>query len=128
MRTMCNSRWFVPLFAVFLGGLVFAAQAIGGHPGAGLASFGILTATGALVLFGGRSETIRGLRGDMRDERFQRIDIHATAFAGTVVIFAIIAGFLVELARGHNGNPFTWLAAIAGVAYLAAVITMRLRG
>jgi hypothetical protein len=41
----------------------------------------------------------------MRDERFQRIDIHATAFAGTVVIVAIIAGFLVEVARGHNGNP-----------------------
>jgi hypothetical protein len=128
MRTMCRSRWFLPLFAVFLGALMFAAQAIGGDPGSGLVSFGVLVLTGALVLFGGRSETIRGLRGDMRDERFQRIDIHATAFAGTVVIVAIIAGFLVEVARGHNGNPFTWLGAIAGVAYLAAVITMRVRG
>ena len=87
MRTMCKSRWFMPLFALFLGGLMFAAQAIGGHPGAGLVSF-----------------------------------------AGTVVIVAIIAGFLVEVARGHNGNPFTWLGAVAGVAYLAAVIAMRLRG
>jgi hypothetical protein len=86
---------------------MFAAQAIGGHPGAGLVSFAVLAFTGALVLFGGRSETIRGLRGDMRDERFQRIDIHATAIAGTVVITAIIAGFLVEVARGHNSNPFT---------------------
>ena len=128
MRTMCKSRWFMPLFALFLGGLMFAAQAIGGHPGAGLVSFAVLAFTGALVLFGGRSETIRGLRGDMRDERFQRIDIHATAFAGTVVITAIIAGFLVEVARGHDGNPFTWLGAIAGITYLAAVITMRVRG
>ena len=63
MRTMCRSRWFLPAFAVFLGGLVFAAQAIGGHPGSGAVSFGILAFTGALVLFGGRSETIRGLRG-----------------------------------------------------------------
>jgi hypothetical protein len=128
MRTMCRSRWFLPLFAVFLGALLFGAQAIGGHPGAGLVSFAILALTGALVLFGGRSETIRGLRGDMRDERFQRIDIHATAFAGTVVITAIIAGFLVEMARGHNGNPYTWLGAVAGVSYLAAVVFMRLRG
>ncbi|MGN6868953.1 MAG: hypothetical protein ACTHMY_11190 [Solirubrobacteraceae bacterium] len=125
---MCRSRWFLPLFAVFLGGLMFSAQAIGGHPGDGLVSFGVLALTGALVLFGGRSETIRGLRGDMRDERFQRIDIHATAFAGTVTIVAIITGFLVEVARGHDGNPFTWLGAIAGVSYLAAVIVMRVRG
>jgi hypothetical protein len=125
---MCSSRWFLPVFAVFLGGLMFAAQAIGGHPGAGLVSFAVLALTGALVLFGGRSETIRGLRGDMRDERFQRIDIHASAFAGTVVILAIIAGFLVEVARGHNGNPFTWLGAVGGVSYLAAVILMRVRG
>ncbi|HSC01858.1 MAG TPA: hypothetical protein VLC49_01020 [Solirubrobacteraceae bacterium] len=128
MRTMCKARWFLPLFALFLGGAMFAAQAIGGHPGAGLVSFGVMALTGALVLFGGRSETIRGLRGDMRDERFQRIDIHATAFAGTVTITAVIVGFLVEVARGHDGNPFTWLGAVAGVAYLAAVITMRVRG
>jgi hypothetical protein len=125
---MCRSRWFLPAFAVFLGALVFGAQAIGGHPGSGLASFAILAFTGGVVLFGGRSETIRGLRGDMRDERFQRIDIHATAFAGTAVITAVIVAFLVEMARGHDGNPFTWLGAIGGVSYLAAVIFMRIRG
>lgn len=128
MRTMCRSRWFLPLFALALGAAMFGAQAIGGHPGAGLVSFAVLALTGALVLFGGRSETIRGLRGDARDERFQRIDIHATAFAGTVVIATIIVGFLVEVAHGRDGNPFTWLGAIAGVSYLAAVIAMRLRG
>jgi hypothetical protein len=125
---MCKSRWFLPAFAVFLGALVFGAQAIGGHPGSGLVSFAILAFTGGVVLFGGRSETIRGLRGDMRDERFQRIDIHATAFAGTAVITAIIVAVLVELARGHDGNPYGWLGAIGGLSYLAAVIFMRLRG
>jgi drug/metabolite transporter (DMT)-like permease len=124
---MCRSRWFLPLFALGMGGVLFGAQAIGGHPGSGLASLGIMAFAGAVFLFGGRSETIRGLRGDGRDERFQRIDIHATAFSGTVVIVAVIVGFVVELARGHNGNPFTWLGAIGGVAYLAAVIAMRLR-
>jgi drug/metabolite transporter (DMT)-like permease len=128
MRTMCRSRWFLPLFALALGGVVFGAQAIGGDPGSGLVSLGIMAFAGAVFLFGGRSETIRGLRGDGRDERFQRIDIHATAFAGTVVITGVIVGFIVELAHGRDGNPFTWLGALGGIAYIAAIVAMRLRG
>ena len=128
MRAVCRSKWFLPLFALALGGVVFGAQAIGGHPGSGLVSFGILAFTGAIFLFGGRSETIRGLRGDGRDERFQRIDIHATAFAGLVVIVAIIVAFIVELAHGRDGNPYTWLGALGGLAYLVALVVMRLRG
>lgn len=128
MKTMCRSRWFVPVVALALGGAMFAASAIGGHPGAGLLSFGVMAVAGAVVLLGGRSETIRVIRGDMRDERFQRIDIHAVAFAGFLVIVAIIVGFLVEIAHGRSGNPYTWLGAIAGVSYIAAVITGRIRG
>jgi hypothetical protein len=128
MRTICRSRWFLPLFALALGGVVFGAQAIGGNPGSGLISWGILAFTGAVFLLGGRSETIRGLRGDGRDERFQRIDIHATAFAGIVIITAIIVAFIVELAKGQDGTPYSWLGALGGLAYIAAIVVMRLRG
>ena len=123
-----RSRWFLPLFAVALGVVVFVAQWIGGDPGSGLVSFAIVAGFGLLVLLGGRSETIRGLRGDGRDERFRQIDIHATAIAGLAVILAVIIAFVVELARGHNGEPYTWLGAIGGLAYIAAVIAMRIRG
>lgn len=125
---MAKSKWFVPLFAVALGIVVLVAQWVGGNPLSGLGSLAIMTAFGALLLFGGRSETIRGLRGDGRDERFRRIDIHATAIAGLAVIGAIIVAFVVELARGHNGSPYAWLGAIAGLAYLIAIIVFRLRG
>jgi hypothetical protein len=94
----------------------------------GLESLAIMTAFGALLLFGGRSETIRGLRGDGRDERFRQIDIHATALAGLAVISAVIIAFIVELARGHNGNPYSWLGAIGGITYLAAIVVFRIRG
>ena len=90
-------------------------------------SFGILAAFGAVILFGGRSETIRGLRGDGRDERFHRMDVDATAFAGGVVIVAILVAFVVSLAQGHDGNPYTWLAAVGGVAYLGAIVALRVR-
>jgi hypothetical protein len=125
---IARSKWFVPLFAVALGVVMFAAQWIGGNPLSGLGSLAIMTAFGALILFGGRSETIRGLRGDGRDERFRQIDIHATAIAGLAVITAIVVAFVVELARGHSGSPYGWLGAVAGLAYLIAVIVLRLRG
>ena len=86
-----------------------------------------MTAFGALILVGGRSETIRGLR-DGRDERFRQIDIHATALAGLAVIIAIIVAFVVELAKGHSGAPYGWLGATAGLTYLIAIIVFRIRG
>ena len=123
-----KTKWFMPLFAVVLGAIVFVAQWIGGDPHSGLVSFAILAGVGLLVFLGGRSETIRGLRGDGRDERFRRIDIHATALAGMAVIYAVIVAFLVEVARGHSGEPYSWLGAIGGITYIAAVIIFRIRG
>ena len=123
-----KTKWFMPLFAVVLGAIVFVAQWIGGDPHSGLVSFAILAGAGFLVLLGGRSETIRGLRGDGRDERFRRIDIHASALAGLAVIYAVIVAFLVEVARGHSGEPYSWLGAIGGITYIAAVIIFRIRG
>ncbi len=125
---MSKSKWFLPLFAVGLGFAMLAAMWIGGDPDTGLFSLGVMVAFGALILFGGRSETIRGLRGDGRDERFRQIDVVATALAGLAVITAIIVAFLVEVSRGHDGSPYSWLGAIGGVAYLVAIAVLRLRG
>ena len=123
-----RSKWFLPLFAVALGFAMLAVEWIGGSPSGGLIALGIMTAFGLLVLLGGHSETIRGLCGDGRDERFRQIDVAATAIAGLVVIAAIIVAFMVEVARGHDGSPYTWLGAIAGLAYLVAVVVLRVRG
>jgi drug/metabolite transporter (DMT)-like permease len=125
---LTRSKWFLPTFALALGVIMFVAQWIGGDASSGLVSLGIMAAFGALVLLGGRSETVRGLRGDGRDERFRQIDIHATAVAGLAVILAIIIAFIVELARGHSGAPYSWLGAIGGVSYLVAVAIFRMRG
>jgi len=67
---MSRSKWFQPAFAV-----------------------GLMVGFGALILLGGRSETVRGLRGDGRDERFKHIDLAATAFAGIVLITVSSARF-----------------------------------
>jgi hypothetical protein len=128
MSKMCRSKWTFPLFATALGLVMFGAQWIGGHPQAGLGSLGIMVAFGALVLLGGRSETIRGLRGDGRDERFRQLDLQATALSGLAVLATIIVAFIVEIARGHTGMPYVWLGAIGGIVYLGAIVALRLRG
>ena len=62
-----------------------------------------------------------------RDERWAMIDIHATALSGLVLILAVIGGWLYEIANGRSGNPFGWLAAVAGVSYIVAVAFLRWR-
>ena len=106
MTKGCNggitrSKWFLPAFSLVLG---------------------------LIVLLAGRSETVRGLRGDGRDERFAQIDLQATALSGLAVIVALIVAWLVATARGQSGSPYGWLLAIAGLTYLLAVAWFRWRG
>jgi hypothetical protein len=125
---MTRSKWFLPLLSVGFGAIVLVAEWIGGHPGSGLVSLATGVALGGLVLLGGRSETIRGLRGDGRDERFRKIDIHATAVAGLAVLVTTITASIVQLARGHQPGPYGWITAIGCGSYIAAVVVFRVRG
>ncbi len=123
-----RSKWFFPAYAVGLGLVVCGAEALGGHLVRGVESLAIMAVFGLLVLIGGRSETVRGLRGDGRDERFAMIDLRATAIAGSALVVAVLVAWLVELARGRDGSPYTWLAGVGGAAYVAAVAFLRWRG
>jgi hypothetical protein len=124
-----RSKWFMPAFIAALGVVILAASWIGGHPAAGAFSLAIMVAFGLFVLLAGsRSETIRGLRGDGRDERFAMIDLRATALSGLALLIAVIVSWLVEIARGHSGSPFDWLCAIAGISYVLAVAVLRWSG
>ena len=126
-RHFWRSKWWMPGFSLFLGALILGAFWIGGDPWEGLWGFLVMAALGALFLFGSRSETLRGLGGPGRDERWAMIDLSATAFAGFVLIGAIIGMWLYEIANGRDGNPYALLGAVAGVAYIAAVVWGRFR-
>jgi len=123
-----RSKWFLPAFALVLGLVMLAVSWLGGSPGQGVISLAVLAAFGLIILLAGRSETVRGLRGDGRDERFAQIDLQATAVAGLAVIVALIVAWLVATARGQSGNPYDWLLAIGGLAYALAVAYFRWRG
>jgi hypothetical protein len=122
-----RSKWFLPAFSLVLGLVMLAASWLGGHPAEGAISLAVLAAFGLFFLLAGRSETIRGLRGDGRDERFAQIDLQATAVAGLAVLVALIVAWLVATARGQSGSPYDWLLAISGLAYALAVAYFRWR-
>lgn len=121
------SKWLQPALSLALGAGLWVAAWAGGNPGAGAYMFAVMAIFGAVLLLGGRSESVRGMRGDGRDERWAIIDTRATALAGLAVITAIIVGFFVEIAHGRSGAPYTWLGAIAGITYLAGIVIGRWR-
>ena len=128
MTQLHRSKWLMPLFSLGLGAICLAAFWIGGDLHQGLIALALLGAFGLVFLIGGRSELIRGLRGDGKDEYWARLDRHATTISGLAVITAIIVMCLWEWAHGRNGSPYAQLGAIGGIAYIAAVGLLRWRG
>jgi hypothetical protein len=122
-----KTRWFLPAFSLFLGLVCLVAFWLGGHPRDGVQALVLMAVVGLVFLLGGRSDTIRGLRGDGRDERFAQIDLRATAFSGLVLITAVLVMCFWEWGHGRSGSPYSQLGAIAGLAYIAGVIVARLR-
>ena len=127
MHNVFRSRWWMPAFSVALGVAILVAGWAGGDLAFGLFGLGLMTVFGAMFLFGGRSETLSGLGGPGRDERWQAIDLRATAGAGLVLICVVIGAWLWEIGNGRDGSPYTQLGAIAGVSYVVAVAIVRWR-
>lgn len=127
-KSITSSRWWMPLFSLGLGAIMFAAFAIGGSPGDGVFAFGVMAVLAAVFAFGSpRSETLGGLGGPGRDERWAMIDLRASAAAGLVLILTVIGAWLYEIANGEDGSPYSQLGAIAGIAYIVAVAVLRRR-
>ena len=124
-----TGKWAVTVTGLAIGGAMFAASAAGGDAGLGLVMLAIMVGYVALVLvFGGRSETVAILRGEPADERLAAFNLTATAMAGLAAMLAALAGFLWEIAHGRDGMSFAIVDAAAGIAYLASLAWLRLRG
>ncbi|HEY0280705.1 MAG TPA: hypothetical protein VGC32_20765 [Solirubrobacterales bacterium] len=116
-----RGRWVGSISFAVCGLVVVAAELIGGaSPGLVIFAVALFGGIALLLALGGRSESIRAFRGDLRDERLDTIQLRAQALAGQLVILAVVVAFLVELALGNSGAPYDWLGAIGGFTYLAA--------
>jgi hypothetical protein len=128
VRGPSRSAGFAPLVSVAVGAVLFAAFAIGGDAGDGVRALGFMLVVGVVFALGGRSDTLRAVGGSARDERWSSIELRATAFAGVVVLLALVVAWLLELAEGEDGAPYIQLLAVGGVAYVAALAWGRWRG
>ena len=123
-----RSSWATVALAVIIGIVYLIGFAAGGKPLLGVGALAIMVAfSGALVLAGRRSETVRGLL-DHRDERISAIDLRATAVTALAMIAVILIGFVISIARGGSGWPYDMIGFVGGLAYMGAVIFFRARG
>ena len=120
--------WSTPALSAVFGVVFLLAFLAGGHPLTGWLALGFMLVLAAgSALLGRFSETVKGLM-DRGDERIVAIDQRAITGAAMALVLVLIGGAIVELARGHSGAPFTWLAAVFGLTYLATLTVLRLRG
>jgi hypothetical protein len=128
-RSLYRTRWFMPAFCTALGLLILGAFIAADDIATGLAGLAMMVVVGLVFLVGGRrSETLAGLGGPGRDERWEMIDTRATAFAGSVLIATLIGCWLWSIAHDGDGSPFGQLMAVTGVAYIVGVALLRWRG
>lgn len=125
-RSPFRGRW-LPLWSLWLGMVLSAAIVIGGNLTVGLINLGIFVAFSALFYFGAGNETIGGIAAPRRDERWAMINQRAMAFSGTVVVLALIGGWVIELVNGNDGSPYSELFAGGTIAYFAAALWLRFR-
>jgi Kef-type K+ transport system membrane component KefB len=118
----------VPLTAVVIGLCYLVAGVVGGQTWFGVFGLSLMLAIGALFWVGSnRSETVAAL-SDGHDERINVLNNQASLLAGNDVLVACLVMFVVRLAEGRDAQPYTWLAALGGVSYAAALVWRLLRG
>jgi hypothetical protein len=119
--------WWVPVLVAALAVPTFVAFWIGGDPRAG-AVWGSLSIVFAVVLaLGGRSDTVKLLRGELDDERGFALETKATTITGVVLITALAVLFLVTAARGESPLVYGLLLLLAEVTHLTALAVLNRR-
>jgi hypothetical protein len=120
-------KWWLSAVSAVLGAGCLVAFWVGGNPGQGLAAMAVMLVVAVAALLGGRFESVRGLRGDGRDEYWRSLDWDATGLAGSVLIGAVIVMSMWEWAHGRDGTPYAQLGAITGISYIVALVVLRWR-
>ena len=117
-----------PIFGVLMGLVYLIAFSVAGDVLDGILGLAVMVALSVVLLLARRrSETVRGLL-DHRDERISAIDLRATAVTALAMIAVVLVAFVVQIARGHSGWPYSMIGAVGGLSYVGAVIVLRIRG
>ena len=125
--TPLTTRWAVPGVAVIAGLAYLVAGVLGDDLSFGVVGLAVMLAVGVVFVVAARwSETAAGLR-DRTDERINAIDRSASLTAGMTVLLVVLVMFVVEIARGEDGSPYSQLGAVGGVTYVVSLVWLRFR-
>ena len=127
MQTNTSKKWVVPISLVFIGFVYLTALWIGGEPRYGIGAVVFMIFVATILLFGGRSEVVRVLRGQPTDEMWKSFDVRASLFALFVLIVVMVGAAVLEMAQGQDAQPYAMLCFVGGVSYLAALLWFRWR-
>ena len=119
--------WITPLACIAVGTGLALVHLLGDEPGAAAKSFLFMAAIAGALAAGGRSEAVRALRGEDRDERTAQIDLRAASAMGLALVVAVVAMTLFEWANRRSGSPYIQLVAIGAAAYVIAGLWARRR-
>jgi membrane protease YdiL (CAAX protease family) len=120
--------WLVPLGIALTAIPTFVAFWIGGNPALGAAWAGVSLVLAVIVAAGGRSETIRLVRGEQDDERAVALESQALTITSMVLTVALVGLFLVSGIRGGSGLVYGLLLLLAEGTHLAALAVLNRRG
>lgn len=120
--------WLVPLGIALTAIPTFVAFWIGGNPALGAAWASVSLVLAVIVAAGGRSETIRLIRGEQDDERAVALENQALTITSMVLTVALAVLFLVSGIRGESGLVYGLLLLLAEGTHLAALAVLNRRG
>lgn len=116
--------WVVPTLVAAVGIPTFLAFWVGGQPELGALWAGVSVVFGLALAVGGRSETLRMLRGNEDDERTMLLEYKATTATGIVLIVALLGLFLASGIRGENGLVYGALLLLGEATHLVALAVL----
>jgi hypothetical protein len=119
---------FAIALSIILGLVMFGVSINNGEPWLGAGFLIVTWGFAAFLYFGSRiSDTIALISDDIQDERHVHIHQKAALYTLYTLAAVIVAVAVVDIARGGAGSPYTWLAAVGGVTYLALLVVFSRR-
>ena len=109
MPKFMKSKWILPADVLLNGGAhTVVTWRIEGDRSQALKGFGLILVIALALLAAGHSKKLR--RQLLGDERSNTNGLLAGWGAGVVLFQVVFVCFEVEVARGHSGYPYFWLA------------------
>ena len=114
--------------AVIAAAFGIAELAGGGSPFRAGVSVAIILAWSILVtVLRRRSETMSVLAGRPVDERWEHINVEASAYALGLSAIVVLAAFVIADASGGDWQPYGLVAVVMAVSYLGSLLVLRAR-